>query len=48
MRKSAGRQVVESVKALVTQVTKEKTGSPAVLEKQLKILSEALEPTSPR
>lgn len=48
MRKSAGRQVVESVKALATQVTMEKTASPDVLEKQLKTLREALESPSPR
>ena len=48
MRKSAGRQVVESVKALATQVTKEKTGSQEVLEKQLKTLREALESTLTR
>jgi hypothetical protein len=46
MRKNAGHQLVESVKALVAQVTREKTNSPAVLEKQLKTLQEALQQPS--
>jgi hypothetical protein len=46
LRKNAGHQLVESVKALVAQVTREKTNSPAVLEKQLKTLQEALQQPS--
>ena len=48
MRKSAGRQVVESVKALISRVVGEKTSDQAMLEKQLRTLREAAVSPSPR